>query len=152
MSDPLALQIIDGIATRLAAIDGTGDFHTAPTAVYQGNRTLDDDELALVVFSGKEKGGDASHPRIAAELEVHVEGQHPLADKEDGERQANLLIADVQRAVELADRTLGGLARRFVKYAGRVVAYPQDGARLVHVRVSYNVGYHRTFGNPDLNR
>ena len=159
MSDPIALRIIEAMKARLEAITttpgpGIDPFHTdAGERVYLGRRTLDADEVALVIFSGLETGGDSSHPKLAAELAVHIEGQHPLANRDDGEQIGQRLIADIQRAAEIqGDRTLGGLAFRFVKYTGRALAYPPDGAALVHVRVSYSIGYHREYGAPEKTR
>jgi hypothetical protein len=61
---------------------------------------------------------------------------------------AEQLLGDIKKAVELPDRTLGGLTPRFIKRGSTRVLPREPGATTVGVGVTYLVPYEEAFGKP----
>lgn len=143
-------RISVAMKARMEDITVDNGYHTdAGHRVELGTTFLDDDEtVVLSVLSGDEESELSGYPRIANDLQVHVDG-HITHNGEDSDVRAQRLIADVKRAgLRFDDRTLGGLCRS-VEPFGRSVEYPEDGSTYVSIRVTFNVRYYDTYGAPN---
>ncbi|WP_022949519.1 hypothetical protein [Methylohalobius crimeensis] len=135
--DPIATQIADTIKTRLEAIRTANGYRTeAGQDVAPGWRYLNRDdptphltfsETGHEVLSSAKRGGNAR-----VQLEWTIEGSAEM-----GASALKTLYAiedDIKRAIFTPNPDLTGLVRA-VTYAGRTVAGPEDGSRLVSVQV-----------------
>ena len=151
MSDPKLLTIIKAIETRLLAIDGSGLFHTDIGAtVVRGKRNFQSDELPacccyLLPRTFDEAPGHADRLKVDSTIVIEAHGAtgaHP-------EDTAISMLADIQRAIELEDDTLGGLVVGKLQYQGDAISYPEDLGKHVSVQVLYSVPHVRFYGDPD---
>jgi hypothetical protein len=63
-------------------------------------------------------------------------------------RQAETILGDIKRAIELDDKTLGGLAADLA--AGESTPIPrEEGSQTVGLLIEYRVLYTELWGNPD---
>jgi|GEM_PF-6312965 len=150
MSDPKLLTIIKAIETRLLAIDASGLFNTdIGSTVVRGKRNFQSDELPACccyllprTFEDAPAHGDRLKMDATVVVESHgATGDHP-------EDTAILMMADIQRAIELEDETLGGLVIGKLQYQGDAISYPDDGGKHVSVQVQYAIPHMRHYGDP----
>lgn len=70
------------------------------------------------------------------------------ADMDDPMVAAEQVLADIQRAIELTDRTFGGLVSHELLLVGTQTAELPEGATTVGVQITYLAQYERSWGNP----
>lgn len=146
---PAALQMLEIVVSRLQAIQTADGFHTdIGSNVLLGVPTVAEGEFGIRVFATDEEAGPGTHPRLGLALTVNVQAQIPIADVPDFGELPELVIADIQKAVELEDRSLGGLAPNGLVYFGRKIAYPREIPSVV-AAVLYLARYQRRYGSPD---
>lgn len=153
MADPLAQQIVEEVRRRLECIRRTRNFFTeAGRIVLHGRLRVDSDRLHLACFAGAAKEREnPGRNRIDVDLMVEVAAAVPVpeSDPDDLGRLVELVVADVQKAVELPNaRTLGGIARDITPL-GRARLAPIEGSKNEYVSLTYLVKYHRLYGAPD---
>jgi hypothetical protein len=61
---------------------------------------------------------------------------------------AERVLADIKRAVETSDRTLGGLVKPYVQRGSARVMERQDGSLAVGVAIRYDVAFQESWGAP----
>lgn len=147
-------KIIRAIRTRLEAIKRNAEgFATNAGAqihvAFFPQLGPDDPYPCLAIATGTDSLGN-QQAKIAITLPIeisvvaHVDikgGADPLDVVEDG-------ISDVKRAIELEDRTLGGLLPNKLQ-RGPVTAYEREpGSRLVGSVVTYVAFYTEDWGDP----
>jgi len=150
MADPLAEQIIEALRTRLALIRTVNGFATnAGVTVLHGRLRTDTDDLHLACFAGAAgEKEDRGRNRIDVLLQVEVAACVPVPDSDTGGRVVELVIGDIQKALELPARSLGGIARDLTPL-GRQRLAPIEGTRNEFVSLTYVVSYFRLYGSPD---
>lgn len=151
MSDPKRLRIVKAIATRLAAIDGTGLYHTnTGHLVVRGKPKFLPEQLpACAVFGSVATADTERGDRAKALGQVDIEA-HALIGDDHAEDVACWLLADIARAMELAeDERLGGLLQGKLSWESDEIIYPEESATTVSVRVTYNIPHVRHYGDPD---
>lgn len=143
------LSILKAIQSRLEAVDGTGSFNTKiGQTVIRGQRQFSENELpASVCFmpgrSVEAEAGERAKLGSTVVIESHhTTGEHP-------EDTAIEMLADIQRAVELEDDTLGGLLRGRLSFVSDLISYPEDAGSYVSVQVVYSIPHVRHYGDPD---
>lgn len=154
MADPVSLQVLEAIKTRLESISVAGGYNTTPAVVRLGTQTANPDELAvgpvISVFdlgdSAQRSGHLGSHDSridmvaIVDAAQVYTGAESTAA--------LHYLSQDIHRAVFLsADTRLSGLALT-VERGDRTVIYPDAGGNLIGVRQEVRITYLETYGNP----
>ena len=150
MADPVSLQVLDAIKTRLSAISVVVGYNNTPSVVRLGTLSANPDELAdgpaISVFDlGDDPDeGDFSQTKLITQ-EVLIEAF--IATTDDGTEALSLLWQDISRAVFLADTTLGGIAAGVMR-GPRQFSFPNDGGNVAGLRQTVVVQYFETYGNP----
>lgn len=151
MADPVTLQVLDAIKTRLDTISTVGGFNTDPT-VYLGVRDINRDQMSVPVIQLYDTddepdeetayGDDPCHSNMRIIVEGIIED-----DSSQGLDLAHLLFQDIYNsALDVTDRTLGGLSLDF-GYAGRSIRYPENGGGKYAVRVEFTALIQMPYGN-----
>ena len=146
-------QIIEAIVARLAAIDGSGEFETkAGEQIFMNELPPfgpDDPDYAIAVQYGDDlptvQQGKVLHVLTVVLLAL---ARVDLQYDEDPMIVAERVLADIQRAIELADRDLGGLVDRELLAGPIQTAEMEAGATSCGVQVAYVVHYQRSWGSP----
>lgn len=153
MSQPKLLRILDAVATRLTTIAPAGGFYTDIGArVRRDRREPTLGELpCVVVYSGERLAAETKNRRARCELAITVIA---YADGyPDAEAIGVELLADIQRAIETTDNTLGGLLsseRGGLAFASDEIFLPEIGASAVGARVTYTAPHVRNAGDPEI--
>lgn len=153
MSDPVSLQILEALQTRLQAIAPNGGYNTdAGDRVYLGRRRFNPDELdigpVIHVYDTDDQvdeitayGDESMHVTMTVNVDAFQRNVDDLAT-----RNAHLLIQDIRNALlKPTDRTLSGLTLDF-GYAGRSVDYPDPGGDTVGVSCQFVCLYLEPYG------
>ena len=151
MSEPKLLRIVKAVAGRLSSIDGTGQYYTkVGNSVVRCNSTrqFSESELpACVCYLTPRTVGAESFEEQKINSQIVIEAHHTIgAHAED---TAVEMLADIQRAVETDDITLGCLVLKRLSFAGDAIFYPEDAGNYVTVQVLYDVNHIRCYGDPD---
>ena len=153
MPAPKLTRIIDAVAARLADIQVANGYYTdMGLRVILDFRAPQSEELpAVSVFLGERAAESNLGCDARVEMLINVIG---YVAKDGG--QAYLLgdeiLADIQRAMETEDETLGGLLRfqYGMAYAADEIFMPEVGADAVGARVSYTAPHVRKYGDPEI--
>lgn len=144
----VARQAIAAIITRLQAIQIAAGYNTnAGSRVYLGVRGFDANSNTfplLSVFSGTERAERLTAGRYRCRREMMITGY--VDDVTAPTNALEYLIEDVQRALELADETLGGLVHS-LEYDGIDLHAPrEDGGEISALALRYIIEYDRGYG------
>lgn len=149
--DPKRLQVLDAVRVRLEQIQTT-DPRFATNA-----------GLAIAIGAAPELGPDDATEVIALRLgddQPQYQGEQvytylPIeieavvsADLARPWRAAELVLGDIKRAMELPDRTLGGVLKEQLRRGGATVADRQPGSSTVGVQLVYVARLLEVWGNP----
>lgn len=143
-------QIIEAVKARLEAINGEAPFETAVgERVYVNQHPAlgpDDALTAIAVVIGEDiPRGTAEHVILELPVEIHALASDHI---EDCWLAVEPVLSDIKRAMELADRTLGGLVRRFME-RGPTRTLPRDeGSTTVGAGITYVFPYIEAWGQP----
>jgi hypothetical protein len=157
MADSIRKRILLVVASRVAAITTENGFNTdAGRSVYIGGMpTLgpsDPDAVIAVIPQSQNAGLTQMH--VAGEWPIDIVAvANASAQRDDHALLVEDVLADIQRAIELEDRTLGGLigARDFS--VGDTKPYDREPASdVVAVAQTYSFSVQRVFGSPDVRR
>lgn len=143
-------QIVANAATALAAINGSGDYHTALETIARSQlvpRNLDA-LPATHVREGEERIVDGPDPLITRILSLHVLGwiAREVDEPDALATMKNRLQADIERAV-LTDPTRGGLAVN-TRVAGSPAVDDLEADHLGAVQVDFEVLYRTRTHDP----
>lgn len=141
-------QIIDAIRTRLGAITTAGGYNTdAGLNVHVGRETFDLDEDTLPALNLLIDAEDAERITTAGryrnDLALSIVGY--LVDPDTATLSILDLVHDVQRAMELPDDTLGGLADT-LQFSGFDRPDQFEREQGAAIRIFYVVTYDREYG------
>lgn len=154
MADSKRLRILTAIAGLLAAIDGTGSFVTSAGAnVYKGfvPQLGPDDPYPCLAITVADDTVGSQKARVVQSLPIDISIVVP-ADAVTNDVWANVeaVLADVKRAIEGEDRTLGGLLghERITRGSTRSLERESGGA-VAGAVIRYDLPYFEEWGNPD---
>jgi hypothetical protein len=143
-------QLLEAFRARLEAIDGGADFETDAGRRVFVNETPaygpDDPESAISIAIGDDTP-QWQQNKLGQVLPVAVLAL-ARQDLDDPMVTAEKVLADIQRAIELTDRTLGGLVNPELLVGTTVTAELPEGATTVGVQITYIARYERSWGNP----
>lgn len=148
-------QILDALLARLEAITVAGGFSTdAGASVHLGEAPQfgpDDPGTAIVVAV---EDDEVSQFQLKGFITLPLTIQAMVAittavDLGLAYRDAERVLADVKRAVELEDRTLGGLVAWHGLERGTTTTLKREpGSEFVGVAIQYLAPMHETWGAP----
>jgi hypothetical protein len=144
-------SIIGALRTRLEAITVDNGFQTdAGARIYTGqapSQGPDEPTAALAIVAGDDSTGhQGEHVVVTWPLQVVALVK---ADVDEPLLALEAVVADIKTAVELADRTFGGLlvARGLTRGNTRVLPR-EDGSEYVGASVEYQVVFAERWGEP----
>lgn len=151
---PKLLRILEAVKTRVEAIrTSSGYTFNIGADVRLDEREPDENDLpcANVWF---EPGviGDVQNERQRVDQTINVVGYVPLTE-EGGHADGCRLLADIQRAVEIADRNLDGLLLDVlygIQPQSFDIIQPEKGVNAVAARITYAVPHIRKSGDPEI--
>lgn len=142
-------QILEAVKARLEAIRVADDFNTDAGDEVQLGEVLDlgpdDPDAAACVVPLDDTTTTQGHKhqvRLPIELQAVVK-----VDLEEPWVLAEAMLADIKKAFELEDKTLGGLTTEITRGATRGLAR-EPGMTTAGVGVTYTVLYQETWGAP----
>jgi hypothetical protein len=148
-------RILEALADRLREIQATNGFETdAGLHLYWGPVVLgpDDEPLAIAIVPG----GTETNPQQAGKKIIMMPVQlHAVVREETPQPntlentwlQAEAILGDIKRAVELDDLTLGKLAVDIA--AGEVVPLlREEGGSMLGLQIEYRIIYTEHWGDP----
>lgn len=144
-------QIIEALQARLEAIRQPSDtFDTDAGAVIYVNESPalgeDDPKTAIVMVIGDDVPTRTGEHVI---LTLPVEIQAIASDDIDNCWMAvEPVLADIKRAIELSDRSLGRLLRQRIERGATRTLPREEGSTTVGVSISYDCPYVEAWGNP----
>ncbi len=150
MPDPRRLQVLSATKTRFQTITVSNGYNTnAGQRVYHGVPHTKDDGDPWIVMSTPEPADyvEAAQNHRHVEMPVMVEAAMKPADPANPLASAELLLGDLEKAIFLVDRTLGGLAKNVVSNRAGT-RDREDGGELVGAFVEFRVVYTDKYGDP----
>lgn len=143
-------QILEAFLARLERITQTHEFQTdAGKAVFLGaTPTLgpDDPDTAIAIVVREDQPGyQGENVFILLPIDIQALAK---ADLDNPYLAVEAILADIKRAVELPDRTLGELVKRQIRRATTRTLERQDGSTVVGVAITYACPYTEVWGNP----
>lgn len=143
---PNTLALVEAFCARLAAINGTGDYHTAAGArVYRGRMLFDarSDGFPLITvqaLSGAEEENNGQ--KIREVITVAVDG-HTRIDRDHPQDALHQLLADIKRAVDPSTQLPGA---QKITYEGWEIFDAEIDSYVGSVRVNYLVTHIEAYG------
>lgn len=148
-------QFLDQVLSRLAAITVDNGFNTdAGEEVHLGEAPEfgPDDATShiRVVVDDDEVGPHQAKLFVGLPISIHAIAPVTTAMNLGlAYRDAERVLADIKRAIELDDRTFGGLVKDKGIVRGSTRTLPRDpGSDFVGVSIEYHAPMHETWGAP----
>lgn len=145
-------QIIAALAARLEVITIRAGYATNVGALLFINETpalgaADPDEAVAMVIQDDEVGHQAEKVVVTLPIELQALAKASL---EEPWLNVEAVLGDIKRAVELPDRTLGGLLlRQWGIQRGTTRTLPrEDGSLSVGIGLTYRLPYYELWGEP----
>lgn len=153
MSAPKLTRIVNELAARAATIlTGNGFYSDMGAQVFRDRRPPQTSELPCVLITLNERSAVENLTyRARCDQTVTVTGFRALDG--DSEPIGIEILADIQRAIETSDETLGGLlmgAQYGLQYASDEIFLPDTGESVVAGQIVYSIPHIRRSGDPDI--
>ena len=154
MSAPKRLRILYAVRDRLQVINQAAGYYTDVGRDVRLDRRDPDLEHAPLCHLYFEAGEvqRTQNERQSIDQPVTIVAVAPLKSHEP-EELGEMLLADIQRAVELNDRSLGGLlslATEGLQPVAFEISMPESGSNVVAAAISYAAPYIRPSGDPEI--
>ncbi|MGE3175918.1 MAG: hypothetical protein AB7O32_00495 [Vicinamibacterales bacterium] len=144
-------QILEALKTRLSAIDGRPPFETEiGRTIHLGEMPAlgPDDPIEACVLLPEDDVVDFQRANLLIDWPITI-GAVVKADLDEPWVLVERAIADIKRAVELADRRLGiALVRDQMRRGTTRVFERPEGSTVTGAGISYTVYYQEAWGNP----
>lgn len=148
-------QILDAVIARLEAITTVGGFTTnAGAEVHLGEAPAfgpDDARSHIRVVVGDDEVG-SHQAKLLIVLPLSIQAIVPVTTSMDlglAYRDAERVLADIKRAIELSDRTLSGLVKDHGLVRGSTRTMEREpGSEFVGVAIEYRAPMHEEWGAP----
>lgn len=150
-----SLRIVNEVVSILKTINGTGAFYNdVGGRVYKGRMSFDatDDYPILSVNASGDRKTDAStgafnKHKLSKFVEVH--GIVKITDINNPMDDAELLVADIKRAIFNGDERLNGNCIT-VEYTEALIGQVDTSVNMISCQVNLSVVYAEHLNNPDL--
>lgn len=142
MPAPRRLRIVQAIGARVATVG-------QPVQYNRLQPHLAELPLFLVYDLGRE-AEERNGAKTRCAMNVAVVGYRQLTDQH--EIVGNAILADIAQAVELADKSLGGLLmpQDGLTFVTESIYMPEAGESIVAAEIVYSCPHVRTDGNPEI--
>jgi hypothetical protein len=145
--------ILQAVLTRLKTITRVNGFATdAGRNVIVGEIAVgpDDVDCAIALVPNETAGlGDRTLGKIAETLPLQVSALARViswADYEDAWMRAEDVLADIKQALEIEDRTLGGVVPNDLRRGSTVTLERGEGQTTLGIAITYEAVYHTGWG------
>ena len=154
MSAPKLTRILNVLADRAAVITvANGYYADLGVTIHREQRLPQEAELPILVIAlGERLAENTQNKRVRCSQSVTLTGFRSY-DGTDAESIGIEILADIQRAIELEDETLGGLLQGSVyglAFQSDEIFMPDAGETVVGARVTYAVPHIRQSGDPEI--
>lgn len=144
-------QILEAVNARLARIKAGPTFQTDAGRQVFINETPpfgpDDEPAAIAVVIGEDQITKIVGGKVFLILPIEVQAI-ASSDRTGAWRFTEPVLADIKRAMELDDRTLGGLIDQWLTRNSTRTLERDEGSTTVGVAVRYDLSYSETWGHP----
>lgn len=144
-------QLAQALLARLAQITVDNGFNSdAGRRVFFGVVPMlgsGDPAEAIALFFDDERAERSQTMRVLSDLQIGIAVVAKISDAEPGLRVEEL-VEDVKRAIELEDRTLGGLLTTYLERAGTNVFERDMGGEQIGLVVTYRAPVAESWGAP----
>ena len=153
MSAPKLKRILDAVAARAQAMLVSGGYYSdLGVDIRLDRRWPPASEVPVtLIYLSERAAAETRAGRARCVQDIPVAGFRPL--DADPEAIGIEILADIQRAIELADCTLGGLLQASAEglaFVSDEIYLPEAGENAVGARVTYSVPHVRTMGDPEI--
>ena len=150
---PKYSRIIEAVRQRVEQISPSNGFYTdIGRDIRLDMRTPQISDMPVsLVYAGGRTVESTMGCNSRVEMEINVIGYLELTG-EPFLTLGDYIQSDIQRAVELADNSLGGLLRRQygLTFSDSEIFMPEIGASAVGARVTYSAPHIRITGDPEI--
>ncbi len=143
-------QILEALLARVQQIERANEFQTDAGRHTHLGEAVDlgpDDPVEAIALAVGEEVARYQGENLYIELPVQVIAL-AKADLDQPWMAVEAVIADIKRAVETSDRTLGGVVRRMIQRGSVVTLERQPGTTTVGASITYICPYVEAWGNP----
>lgn len=148
-------QLLDATLVRLQAITIAGGFNTnAGAEVHLGEAPAfgPDDARSHIRLVVEDDEVGTHQAKLLIVLPLSIQAIVPVTTAMDlgrAYRDAERVLADIKRAMELSDRTVGGLVKDFGLVRGATQTLTREpGSEFVGVSIQYRAPMHEAWGAP----
>jgi hypothetical protein len=146
---------LTAVGTRAAAILTASGYYTncGANVRYTRREPNIEDAPCVHVWISERTAEEIKNKRARATQTITVAGFAALTYGESDEQTAIKILADIQRAVELEDATLGGLLQGSVyglTWQADEIYQPDEGETVVGAAVTYAIPHIRKSGDPEI--
>ena len=156
MPVPKLMRIVDAVVARLANIaPENGYYSNIGRTILTNAQSVPAECLPCChVVTGERVATETRNDRAACDMAITITAYHSgLASV--NELLGYQLLADMQRAIEAGDMTLGGLVRdrdgAGLAFVSDEIFLPEIGASAIGARVTYSAPHVRRAGDPEIN-
>ena len=144
--------ILEGFKARLEAIQRADGFTTDAGATVFLNEAPalgpDDPDVAIVILVGVDiQTYQGEHIMLQLPLRIQAIAK---ADLDEPWLAVEDVLGDIKTAVELEDRTLGGLVKRQIERRETETLERESGSAYVGAGITYLVPYTERWGHPEI--
>jgi len=158
MTAPVSIceRVIAVITTRLAAVNGAGNYNTAAGAkVFDSVRSLNESDLpCFVIFEGGETTNEGSGNNTSMLVTIPIDIEcHVAADQADTGKALRKIKADGKRALMLGVGHVKDATGKLgiLEYKGSNVNPRADGSSSESVTLQFVASYKEGYGDPASN-
>jgi hypothetical protein len=157
MADSIRKRILQAVITRVAAITTENGYTTdAGRNVLVGllPKLGDGDPESVIAISLQDQSAELTRLHVAGTWPIEIIAVvNANAQRDEPALLVEDVLADIQRALELEDRTLGGLINAQEFEVGPTRVFGRDSASdVVAASQTYSFYVQRAFGAPDVRR
>lgn len=155
MSAPKLQRILTAVGTRAASILTAGGYYSncGATVRYTRREPNKEDLPCTHIWLSERTAEETQNKRSRATQTITVACFVPVVYGDDDEQIGIELLADIQRAIELEDSTLGGLLQGSVyglAWQADEIYQPDEGETVVGAAVTYAIPHIRKSGDPEI--
>jgi len=144
--------ILEAVRTRLKAITIADGFMTDAGAMVFLNEAPalgpDDPDVAIAILVGEDiQTWQGEHVMLQLPIQIQAIAK---ADVDAPWLAVEDVLGDIKKAIELEDRTLGGLVKRQIERRHTVTLEREPGSTYVGVGITYMAPYTERWGHPEI--
>ncbi len=143
-------DILQALKDRVSAINGGAFQTTLGQTIFLGETPdlgPDDPDAAIVIAPGDEEVRIQQGGKLFIAWPISIQAV-AKAELQDGWLTIEAVVSDIKKAVELSDRTLGGLVEQHLQRGATRTLPREPGSLTIGASVLYVANYSETWGAP----